>query len=216
MPMQKRLFVALDLPDFVKTELTALCTGLPEVRWTPPEQLHLTLAFIGEVDGNTFLDIREALAEIEAPVFSLSLSGLGFFPPRGAPRVLWAGVAANPALNQMQKKVVSCLHRSGMTLEKRKFSPHITLARLHEANSKLERWLAARALLRLGPFPVESFALYSSILGRKGATHILEAEYDLADAPEVVAERGHKKSGSNPKIEAAVCSGGDERNRTAE
>ena len=210
--MQKRLFVALDLPDFVKTELAALCTGLPEVRWTPPEQLHLTLALIGEVDGSTFLDIREALAEIEAPVFSLTLSGLGFFPPRGAPRVLWAGVTDNPALKQVQKKLVSCLHRSGVTLEKRKFSPHITLARLNGASAKLERWLAARSLLRLGPFPVENFALYSSILGRQGATHILEAEYSLADAPEAATKREHKKSDSNPKIEAAGCSGGDERN----
>ena len=178
--MNKRLFVALDLPEAAKEELTALQGGLPEARWTPPEQLHLTLCFIGETDGTLFLDIRDALAEIAAPALELRLTGLGFFPPRQTPRVLWAGVAENPGLTRLQKQVATLLRHTGAELERRRFSPHITLARLGEgAQPRLQRYLGAHALFSGSPFAVEHFTLYSSILGRNGATHIPEAEYPL-------------------------------------
>ena len=89
--MNKRLFIAIDPPQEVREQLAALCCGLPDARWTPVEQLHLTLCFIGEVSGDHFLDIREALAELHVPPFPLQLRGVGFFPPRGLPRVVWAG-----------------------------------------------------------------------------------------------------------------------------
>ena len=203
--MNKRLFVALDLPEAAKEELTALQGGLPDARWTPPEQLHLTLCFIGETDGTLFLDIRDALAEIAAPAFDLRLKGLGFFPPRQTPRVLWAGVVDNPQLIRLQKQVATCLRHAGADLERRRFSPHITLARLGEgAQTRLQRYLGAHALFSGSPFAVDHFTLYSSILGRNGATHIPEAEYPL--------ENRRKKNGPRPKAETAGGSGGDERN----
>ncbi|MDO5673732.1 MAG: RNA 2',3'-cyclic phosphodiesterase [bacterium] len=178
--MKKRLFIALDPPEKTREELVTLCRGLPDCRWTPPEQLHLTLCFIGEADGTSFLDIREALQEIRAEPFSLRLEGLGLFPPRRAPRVLWAGVQANAALMQLERKVVNCVRRCGLTLEKRKFSPHITLARLQDgALPRLERYLGAHALFSAAPFVVDHFILYSSVLGRAGATHLAEADYAL-------------------------------------
>ena len=209
--MKRRLFVALDMPQNVAERLLLLCGGLSAARWTPPEQLHLTLAFIGEVDGTLFLDIREALADIAAPVFDLRLSGAGVFPPRGEPRVLWAGVAPEPALVHLHKKVTACLQRAGVELERRKFSPHITLARLSRGvdPSQAARWVRAHALLRSEPFAVDRFTLYESVLGRNGATHLPQADYALETA-------GHEKGGFNPEVEAAGVSGGDERNRTAE
>lgn len=178
--MKKRLFIALDPPEKTREELAALCQGLPDCRWTPPEQLHLTLCFIGEAEGSTFLDIREALEEIAAAPFSIQLEGLGLFPPRRAPRVLWAGVQDNAALMQLERKVVNAVRRCGVVLEKRKFSPHITLARLQEgALPRLERYLGAHSLFRAAPFVATHFTLYSSVLGRGGATHLVEAEYAL-------------------------------------
>ena len=86
-----RLFVALDLPAAVKRSLEPLGKGLGDVRWLLPEQQHLTLRFIGDVDNGAMHDVVEALATVPARPFQLMLKGLGHFPPRGEPRVLWGG-----------------------------------------------------------------------------------------------------------------------------
>ena len=178
--MNKRLFVAIDPPQEIREELTTICCGLPDARWTPPEQLHLTLCFIGEVSSATFLDIREALGEIEAAPFALRLQGVGFFPPRGQPRVVWAGIEKNEQLAILQRKIVTRLFSLGLEPENRKFAPHITLARLHQTPAaKVGNYMAMYGLLNSAPFAVENFLLYSSILGRKGASHLVEQEYQL-------------------------------------
>jgi len=178
--MNKRLFIAIDPPPEVRDQLTGLCCGLPDARWTPPEQLHLTLCFIGEVDGATFLDIREALEQIQAAPFSLRLQGVGFFPPRGQPRVVWAGVEKSEPLMVLQRKITTRLFQLGVELENRKFSPHITLARLKETPAaKVGKYLAINGLFTSDPFAVDRFSLYSSVLGRKGATHVVEQAYPI-------------------------------------
>lgn len=193
--MSIRLFVALDPPEQARAKLAGLCQGLPGARWTAPEQLHLTLCFIGETDGATFLDIREALQEIAAAPCSLKPEGLGLFPPRRTPRVLWVGVAPNPALMALQRKVANCVRSCGVVLEKRRFSPHITLARLQDdALPRLERYLGAHALFSTAPFVVEHFTLYSSVLGGGGAIHLVEAEYAL-------------QNGEMKKAAGAMCTG---------
>jgi len=179
-PMNKRLFVAIDPPVEVRDQLTRLCCGLPNARWTTPEQLHLTLSFIGEVDGSAFLDIREALAEISAPKITLQLQGVGFFPPRGNPRVVWAGIEKNESLQTLQRKITTRLFQLGLEPENRKFSPHITLARLKQTPAaKVGKYLENNGLFQSFPFVVNYFTLYSSILGRKGATHVVEQHYQL-------------------------------------
>ena len=176
-----RLFVAIDLPEPVREELTRISSGLPGARWTRPEQLHLTLRFIGEVDGGLFADIREELAGISAEPFSLQLDGLGVFPPRGRPRVIWAGLRRSKALLRLRNQIESALARVGIARETRKFSPHITLARLKTTPSaRVGRFLEHHGLLASQPFPVDRFFLYSSQLGRNGAIHCIEAEYLLA------------------------------------
>lgn len=181
--MNKRLFVAIDPPAAIREQLVPLCCGLPEARWTPTEQLHLTLCFIGEVDGATFLDIREALSEIGFASFSLQLRGVGFFPPRGQPRVVWAGVEKCEPLMVLQRKITTRLFQMGVELENRKYSPHLTLARLNQTSpARVGKYLNEHALFASDPFPVHQFILYSSVLGRKGASHIIEQEYELAGA----------------------------------
>lgn len=176
--MNKRLFVAIDPPEAIREQLASLCCGLPDARWTPPEQLHLTLCFIGEVDGTTFLDIREALTGIAVAPFDLRVRGVGFFPPSGQPRVLWAGVERCEPLTVLQRKIATRLFQMGIELENRKYSPHITLARLqHTPTSKVGKYLAMHGLFAGGPFAVDRFSLYASVLGRKGATHCLEQAY---------------------------------------
>ena len=179
--MDKRLFVAIDPPETIRQQLAALCCGLPDARWTEPAQLHLTLVFIGEVSGAAFLDIREVLDEIVAQPFVLRCKGVGFFPPRGLPRVVWAGIEHCEPLMLLQRKITTRLFQLGVELENRKFSPHITLARLRETPAaKVGRYLEAHGLFTSEPFAVDRFLLYSSVLGRKGATHMVEREYHLA------------------------------------
>jgi len=176
-----RLFVAIDLPEAVKDHLGIICCGVPRARWVLPEQMHLTLRFIGEVDGGLFRDICEELAGIHGEIFSLQLEGVGFFPPRGKPRVIWVGLHKLDALLRLRYRIESRLIALGLEPEARKFSPHITLARLKNTHpAKVGRFLENYGLFCSTPFSVASFHLYSSQLGRKGAVHRIEATYPLA------------------------------------
>ncbi len=175
-----RLFVAIDPPAPIKKRLQQLCFGVPGARWVDPEQLHLTLRFIGPVEGGLMAEIKEALASIEAPPFVMRLQGIGHFPPRQSPRVLWVGVEKNPDLLQLRNKVESTLVRLGLPPEKRKFAPHITLARLKNTPAgRVGNFIAANGPFETGSFPVQEFSLYSSSLTPKGAIHRREATFPL-------------------------------------
>ena len=175
-----RLFVAIDLPSDIVARLQDLCYGVPGAKWVQPEQMHLTLRFIGAVDGGIFRDIKEGLAGIKAPGFSLQVKGLGFFPPRKTPRVLWAGLAPVEEISGLRNRIENVLVGMGLEPEGRKYSPHITLARLHDTPlARLGRFLAGNNLFATEPFPVSEFHLYSSELTSKGAFHTIEASYPL-------------------------------------
>ena len=175
-----RLFVAIELPDAVRQRLVESCFGLPGARWTPISQLHLTLRFIGEVEGGLAQDVSAALGEVVAPAFRMSLRGLGHFPPRGEPRITWAGVRAGDELPQLARAVERALQRAGVAPEPRKFHPHVTLARLKDTPPRrVADWLAMEGLLESRVFAVTEFALLSSVLGSQGATHHVEATYPL-------------------------------------
>ena len=177
-----RLFVAIELPGDVRARLAALCVGVPGAKWVKAENLHLTLRFIGEVDGHRFEDIAAALGEVRAPAFDVALDGVGFFGGR-RPRVLWAGVARTAALDHLHAKVESALVRAGCEPEGRKFTPHITLARLNNAPAgRVRGFVSDHNLFRAGPFPATEFTLFSSFLSQEGALHTPEAVYPLSPA----------------------------------
>lgn len=181
-----RLFVAIDLPPSLRRELAALLPDLAGMRRVAEEQLHLTLRFIGEVDEKQAETVKLGLAtdpELAGGAFTLALAGVGAFPARGPARVLWVGVAPNPALLALAARVEACLAGLGVEPEPRPFSPHITLARLHQAPAaRVREFLAAQAQFRSAPFLVEEFRLYSSLLSAKGALHRVEECYRLGQA----------------------------------
>ena len=184
-----RLFVAIDLPEGIQDALSGLAFGLPGAKWVPRGQIHLTLAFIGDVDGGLAADAAEALGDVNASAFELILRGLGHFPPRGEPRVAWAGLRPSDPLMQLQRSVARALEHAGCEIEKRKFHPHVTLARLTETPSRrLADWLAANGLFETSPFPVTEFLLFSSVLGSAGAAHSIEQAYPLRHAEEPVSD----------------------------
>ncbi len=175
-----RLFVAVTLPDNLREGLSDLGHCLPAARWVAAENLHLTLRFIGEVDGADARDIDASLVAIRMPAFQLAMRGVGLFGDQRRPRALWAGVGPSGELARLQGKVEQAIVRAGRPPERRKFKPHVTLARF-AANSgaKLQDFLAAHALLRSETFPVERFTLFSSFLSNSGAIYRPEADYDL-------------------------------------
>lgn len=178
-----RLFVALDVTDGIRQRLAGLSGGVPGARWMDPASLHLTLRFIGEVPEDQALDIDEALAELRAPPFSVTLEGVGVFGTGRRARILWAGVERNEALNHLQAKVESALVRCGLRAEERKFTPHVTLARLKDPpQDRIARFLCERGLFRAGPMPVDHVTLYRSHLGNGGSVYEALGEYLLGDA----------------------------------
>lgn len=175
-----RLFIAVDLPDTIKKNLESMFFGIPGARWVALDQLHLTVRFIGDVDGALFHDIKNALAEVNILSFNIQLKGVGHFPPRGAPRVIWTGLEKSAPLQLLRKKIDGALLKIGVTPERRKFSPHITLARLKNTPvQKIANFLSGNGLFSQEPFQVDDFKLYSSTLTSKGAIHKVEMVYPL-------------------------------------
>lgn len=173
-----RLFVAIDLPEDVKQTVATLCRGLSGVRWLPPEQLHLTLRFIGEVDDAVIAAIHRELVKITRPPFPLTLNGVGCFPSPRRPRVLWVGLNGGEPLMQLQHEVETAVVAAGLPPDERPFSPHITLARLRDhREGDVAPFLTQNASFANGPFMVDAFHLYSSVLTAKGAIHRREASY---------------------------------------
>jgi 2'-5' RNA ligase len=174
-----RLFVAIEIPQSVRERLGMLQAGVPGARWVDDDQLHLTLRFIGEVDENVGHDIDDALLGIHAPPFELELAGVGEFGGKN-PRALWAGVRSNGALTHLQKKVETAIQRIGQEPEARKFSPHVTLARLRGApREKVMQFLSEYSLFASSPFLVDRFVLFSSHQGSGGSVYHAERTYPL-------------------------------------
>ena len=173
-----RLFVAIDPPPAVVERLASLRAGVPGARWVEPDQIHLTLRFLGEVDGAMRADVRTELGRVAAMPFTLTLSGTDCFGGRRRARTLWVGVEPSPALVELQAKIDAAVGRAGVPPEGRKFLPHVSLARLKAGQpDRIARFLAEIALFKSEPFAVETFSLYESHLNRAGAVHLLDAHY---------------------------------------
>jgi len=176
-----RLFVALDLPWGLRQRLASLAgLGIPGARWVAPENYHLTLRFIGEAPRHLAAEIDLALAALKAREFALTLTGVGTFAKGGRPTALRVGAERNPTLDHLRGKIETALQRVGLEPERRRFNPHVTLARLdNAAEVKLAAFVQAHNLFRSEPVPVEHFTLFSSQLGKEQSVYTAEVEYPL-------------------------------------
>lgn len=176
-----RFFIAIDLPDELKLALGKLRVALPGARWVTAEQIHLTLAFLGEVEEERVGQLSAELAGIQQPPFTLALTNPGCFPHRQRPRVLWVGLAPEARLTQLAAQVQAAILACGLPGEERPFSAHLTLARLkfpapREVGAFLDQTLPE-------PFPalpVREFILFESRLNPHGAEHLPLARFPLA------------------------------------
>jgi 2'-5' RNA ligase len=174
--MSKRLFVAIDLPDSTRQLLTGLDPHIRGVRWTEPDQMHLTLGFFADVPEDVELKLREKLSAIEFGAFFLPLNGVGVFSSKSAPKIIWIGVGkAHPHLFQIHKRVQEAALAAGIEPELRPWHPHITMARCRDVSAQaLRKFLQSNAEFDAGMIRVDAFHLYSSKLTPAGPIHTRE------------------------------------------
>jgi 2'-5' RNA ligase len=175
-----RLFVALRPPAVIRTALLDMMEGVPGARWQDDDQLHVTLRYIGEVDGRTADDVVAALSAIRSAPLDLRLSGCGLFDTRGKPNALWAGVAPREPLAALHRKIDQAMVRIGLEPERRAYLPHITIARLSGASAPLDRFLSDHAGLTSPNFRIEHMTLYESHMGQGGSVYDAVERYPLS------------------------------------
>lgn len=184
-----RLFTGFKMPDDVVSELSALRGGLPGARWAVPDDYHITLRFLGDIDGRTARDFEEALAEVRCEPLTITLTGLDSFG--GAkPHSVYAAVAQDRALSDLQHEHERAARRVGLPPEKRKFTPHVTLARLRSSSVlDVADFLSTRGGFRPIAFQPESFELFSAREQTGGGPYVVEAAYPIDDS--AFARSGH-------------------------
>lgn len=180
--MTLRLFAAFPIPDEIRLRLATLQRDVPGAAWRPPEALHLTLRFFGEIDEALARDLDQELGQIVEAPFELRLKDAGSFGGL-EPRALWVGVDAPPVLARLAEKCERAARRAGLAPEKRNFTPHVTLA----YSRGLTPESAALFLERLGgfqtePFWMDHFLMLSSWPGKTGSRYVEEAVYPLTGA----------------------------------
>jgi len=176
-----RVFVALPIPDVVRSRFALLQVLLPLPRQVPPENFHLTLAFLGEVARPALEELDTALGMVSVPRFELRPERLGIFGGT-RPRSVHVGFAPEPLLDRLSGKVAQAARRCGIAVESRRFLPHVTLARFRpeEADqARLERAVAGAGPLGIPAFDVDSFVLYRSHLRHDGAQYDELVRYPL-------------------------------------
>jgi RNA 2',3'-cyclic 3'-phosphodiesterase len=175
-----RLFTAIEIPTEIGHSLSMLRGGLPGARWVDPENYHLTLRFIGDIDDTLAREIADMLENIKRTPFELCLDGLSSFGGR-KPRAVVAPAAPIQALFDLQSEQERLMQRVGLEPEGRKYTPHVTLARLRDSSSReVADYLSERQPFRSKLFRIQRFVLYSSRASIGGGPYVVEAAYPLA------------------------------------
>ena len=192
-----RSFIALSLSEEV---LEGLKTGQDAIRETGVfagfpriSSIHLTLKFLGEISPDQVALIQEKLEErisLFEP-FVLEIRGLGAFPSISRPRIVWAGLKIENHLVSLHRDVENAMQEIGFEPDTRKFSPHITLARIKSPGNEnsLEAVLGKMKNFKMGCSPVHSVRLYESILNPAGAVHKVLAEINSGKLKKEYGER---------------------------
>ena len=174
-----RLFTGLEIPHDIKSELDIMKGGIAGARWIERDSYHLTLRFIGDVEEGRAQDLAEALDAVVVPSFVTRLKGLGAFG--GAkPHALYANAEMTPEMKRLQAAHERVCQQVGLVGVTRKFTPHVTIARLRRADpGDVQRYIAAHNLYESRAFEVDRFVLYSARPSRGGGPYAIAADYPL-------------------------------------
>jgi len=173
-----RLFVGLELSPTIKKSLDFARGGVEGARWQRDEQLHLTLAFLGEVPAHMVRDVENALSYIDFQPFCLTLESVGMFGSVCQPKTLWTGVVDEEPLHHLHEKIMVALEAIGLTLDRRRYKPHVTLARFaRRTQARIEDWLMLNGTLKSPEQQTSHFSLFSSRLTADGPSYLVEARF---------------------------------------
>lgn len=176
-----RLFAAIAIPGNIGEGLARRQSGVTGARWSPLENLHVTLRFVGAASENLADDLDAELGAISSEAFDLTLAGVGVFSDGPEPRAIWAGIADSPPLRRLAGRCETAARRAGMAPDRRPFRPHVTLAYLSGADpAGVAAWVQSHNLLKSPAFRVGAFGLYSSWRTDSGQVYRLERSYSLA------------------------------------
>ncbi len=174
-----RLFTGLELPGPIAARVALARGGVVGARWMDPADYHVTLRFVGDVDGSVAHDIAETLGEIRRPPVAVRFDGLSWFGG-DKPRAIVARIRPEPALVELQAEQERRMRRIGIAPETRKFTPHVTLARVRRVGARaVADYLSSRGALEVEGFTAERFVLYSSRDSTGGGPYVVEAAYPL-------------------------------------
>jgi 2'-5' RNA ligase len=177
-----RLFTALEIPRNAAMSLSLLRGGLPGARWIDVENYHITLRFIGDVDGRTADELVERLDRIDRPEFQIRLDGIGSFGSK-KPHSVWAGVTPTPDMFALQGEIERICQRIGLPSDPRKFTPHVTLARLKSSRvDDVVHYLSGRGNFQTSLFTASRFVLLSSRESVGGGPYLTEEIFPLHEA----------------------------------
>lgn len=176
-----RLFTGIEIPAEIAGRVEMLRGGLSGARWIDPENYHLTLRFIGDVSGSTARDIAGLLERVKRKPFDVALTGLDSFGGR-KPRAVIMRAEPSPGLMALQYEHEQLIQRAGLPPEQRKFTPHLTVARLRDIRPQaVANYLTVRGDFACPPFSVNRFVLFSAQPSRGGGPYVVEAAYDLVE-----------------------------------
>jgi RNA 2',3'-cyclic 3'-phosphodiesterase len=176
-----RLFTGIEIPAEIGLALSGFRGGLPGARWVDPENYHITLRFIGDIDERMADDVTSILGERRhrAPI-TLTIDGLDSFGG-SKPRAVFARTSGNGELNELQAEQERLLRQVGLAPETRKFTPHITLARLKQVSPvDVAHYIATHGHFPRLTFTAHRFVLYSSRASVGGGPYVIEAAYPLS------------------------------------
>jgi RNA 2',3'-cyclic 3'-phosphodiesterase len=174
-----RLFAGLEIPSHVAGMLSTLRGGLPGARWMEPSDYHITLRFIGDIGNRAASDIDSLLMDVSRSAIPLKIAGLGSFGG-DKPHSVYAAVEQSRELSELQGEVDRLIRACGVETDKRRFLPHVTLARLKAASSlDVADYLSVRGWFPPQTFVADRFALFSSRVSTGGGPYIVEATYPL-------------------------------------
>lgn len=172
-----RIFIAVPLPDVVKSALKNLQVSTDYIRWQPPRQLHITLKFLGDISSDDLQMLEQKLTDISQQPFNLQLTQWGTFPEKGKPKVIWVGVEPRENITALHKKVEKSCAALGFDEDNRSYLPHVTLGR----SKNVSRGKVSEIMLNPEPvgFSVQQFGIFKSELSPEGAKHTLIKKYPL-------------------------------------